>query len=527
MTETAEVYQRAVELIERAYFEDWEDLTFPRETFEHLSELPHEISEVKSLKRLDISQTSVFRLPRLEDLINLEELDASTGFIQALIPDEFPPDEFPPKLRKLWLNGNFTLENLNDLLGCYSLEGLDLDNTSVSNIFRLEVFMNLRTLRLQNTPVRNLEPVKELQSLTRLDLSGSDVLDLRPLLPLEQLAENPSGPGLTFENCAAARTDPKIAEIAEIADAKERAETLFDYLRGGPKPEPYPSTHPPQDPIHVVELDQSVLEVTASCPTAEEREDALKRAMHRSLPDLLERLAREAGNQFPQLAEAARRLTELLDSPFEDLDMTLLHLGFNELRAAEKSGQEDGMAFAATLQAVLSSACDAGGGLTVDHPMVTLLMDRARKARDNPDPQEDRETQNAMSRQVSQAKDAMGDRLRALEARVANSDDPQDHEAQKAVNRNVLWRIAIAAGGFSVAAVGGKVVGDVLGQPIVDFVMTNLPVLKNAALTYGPVFADWFLSSLAKCQEFAGAIASLSADAQLHGAKKRLERTDT
>ncbi|MCG7573028.1 hypothetical protein MHM39_05570 [Phaeobacter sp. CNT1-3] len=229
MTETAEVYQRAVELINKAEAKSWRWLSFPREVFENLTELPSSISKIRTLRRLDISQTSVSRLPNLGGLVNLKELDAGTGYISSL-----ESTELPSRLKKIWLNGNSSLQEVvMPLWDYFYLEGIDLDDTSVSNVFSLASFVNLSTLRLQNTPVRNLEPIQELQNLTRLDLSGSDVLDLRPLLPLEQLAENPSGRGLTFENCAATRTDPKIAQIAEISDAKERAIALFHYLETG------------------------------------------------------------------------------------------------------------------------------------------------------------------------------------------------------------------------------------------------------------------------------------------------------
>lgn len=518
MTEAVQVYQRAIKLIEKARLENWEELSFPRELYETLTEIPHTISTVVSLQRLDISQTSAYRLPRLGALQNLEQLDASTGSIE-----DISEADLPENIKKVWLNSNGALEDISALWHYSLLEGIDLDNTSVTNIEALATLKDLKTLRLKNTLVWDLSPLQHTPALERLDLSGSDVIDLSPLVQLYKLMESPNGPGLTFENCKAAKANSEIAKIAAIENSQHRAATLFDYLLNR---EPKTRIVQP-DPIHKVELEHGALEVAASCPTAAEHEDFLKRSMHSALPDILERLATAAGNQFPRLSDAARRMMPLLDGDFETLDMARIHLAMNALRAAEKIGIEEGISFPENVAVALSEACDAGSGLTVDHPTVALLMERARKARDNPDPQEDTAAQDAMSKQFAREDTAIGPRLAALEAQVHKNSDPQAREAQKAVNRNVLWRIAIATGGFSSLAIGSKVVGDVLGQPIVDFVMNNLPILKNAALTYGPVFADWFLSSLAKCQEFAGVIASLSADSQLHVAKKRLERSDT
>ncbi|MCG7495144.1 leucine-rich repeat domain-containing protein [Thalassobius sp. Cn5-15] len=254
MIETKAAYERAVDLIEMAHSEGWEELTFPRETFETLTELPHSIAKAVSLKRLDISQTSVFRLPRLGKLQNLEQLDASTGYIE-----DVSSAEFPAGLKKIWLNNNAALQNIDSLSQCGLLEGIDLDNTSVTNIFALFGLTHLKTLRLQNTLVRDLGIIDLLRNLVRLDISGSDVLDLRPLLTLLQLAENPSGPGLTFENCAAARNDSRIAEIAAIPDATKRAETLFHYL-GWHDPRGTSSSTPPIPSRRPAPLETEIVE---------------------------------------------------------------------------------------------------------------------------------------------------------------------------------------------------------------------------------------------------------------------------
>ncbi|MDJ0823836.1 MAG: hypothetical protein QNJ09_18775, partial [Paracoccaceae bacterium] len=154
-------------------------------------------------------------------------------------------------LNKLELNGT-GVTNLSPLSGLTLLTGLGLTDTRVMDLTPLTGLTRLTTLGLSNTRVTDLTPLSDLTGLTRLGLSGTDVMDLAPLsgltglkelwltnssvvvllplLRLLNLAEAPTGLGLTFDGCAACEVDPEIARIAEIKDNKERAVTLFAYL---------------------------------------------------------------------------------------------------------------------------------------------------------------------------------------------------------------------------------------------------------------------------------------------------------
>lgn len=228
MTVENDAHQNAVKLIERARVENAEELVFPRDKFENLTALPSSIFQLSYLKRLDLSKTSISRLPVALFSGNLEELDASTGDIQQL-----KRIHLFNHIKKLWLSNNKALEDISALSWCHSLTGLDLDGTLVSNLFPIATLYRLTTLRLRKTPVWDLRPLERLVDIDRLDLTDTQVLDLEPLLYLQKLAENPSGPGLTFANCKAAQNDSTIAEIAAIPDAKERARSLFHYLETG------------------------------------------------------------------------------------------------------------------------------------------------------------------------------------------------------------------------------------------------------------------------------------------------------
>lgn len=126
-----------------------------------------------------------------------------------------------------------------------ALTSLGLMNTQVSDITALAGLGGLTSLTLAGTPVSDITALVGLGALTWLDLRGSATLDLRPLRGLVQLANNPRKlertdliGGLTFTHCAAAKADPRIAEIAGIEDPATRARELFAYLEDWVPPVP-------------------------------------------------------------------------------------------------------------------------------------------------------------------------------------------------------------------------------------------------------------------------------------------------
>ena len=112
------------------------------------------------------------------------------------------------------------------------LTHLNLSSTQVSDINDLFENTELTQLDLSDTQVSDISPFDNLTSfgdvdLTNLNLRNTQVSDLLPLLPLTQLGKDPSGDGFNFDNTAAAKADPR---IAKIADSKDRATALFEYL---------------------------------------------------------------------------------------------------------------------------------------------------------------------------------------------------------------------------------------------------------------------------------------------------------
>ena len=138
------------------------------------------------------------------------------------------------------------ITDLAPLAGLTGLTRLLLTNTPVTDLAPLAGLTGLTELSLSSTQVANLAPLAGLTGLTWLSLGNSAALDLRPLLGLRALVEAPDLGGLTFAGTAAARADPRIAEIAAIKDPATRARTLFDYLETWVPPQ----TGVPQSPAN-------------------------------------------------------------------------------------------------------------------------------------------------------------------------------------------------------------------------------------------------------------------------------------
>ena len=142
------------------------------------------------------------------------------------------------RLRQLDLMGT-GVRDLGPLAGLTGLTGLDLRGALVKDLGPLAGLTRLTRLSLTGTGVSDLGPLAGLTGLTGLFLRGTGVErdGLLALAGLTRLITEP-GPegtfdefkGLTFKDCAAAKTDARIAEIAGIKDASERARALFEYL---------------------------------------------------------------------------------------------------------------------------------------------------------------------------------------------------------------------------------------------------------------------------------------------------------
>jgi Leucine-rich repeat (LRR) protein len=436
---------------------------------------------------------------RVTDLAPLAGLTALTtlGLVGTGVTDLAPLAGLT-RLTALGLGGT-GVTDLAPLAGLTGLTTLRLGGTGLTDLAPLAGLTGLTALGLDGTGVTDLAPLAGLTGLTALVLDRTGVTDLRPLRTLTRLAEAPSDDGLTFAGCAAAQADPRIAAIAAIEKPAERARALFDLIDTGWAP-PVPEG----DPLFPVAVEDGRLEVTASLPTEAERDERLKRLLHARLRETACAVA-ALSNRFPRLAARARVLRDLLDRPFEDVDLLCVHLEVESLAAMERAGREEegGEAFTPEAQVALADLMQAGPALTLDHPDVETLMERTRRFRAEAEPPEHQAAQDAMSRALAGDAAAVGDNLRALEVRVAAPDTPAAAVAQRGVNRSVLVKLGALAvvGNWALERVAGGVFDAHAMPPILDFIAVNWPVLVNAAATYGPGFLHWFTATVGPIPE--------------------------
>ena len=278
---------------------------------------------------------------------------------------------------------------------------------------------------------------------------------------------------------------------------------MFAYLEtwelpaGGSTPEPQPD-----DLLPVGLAEDGRLEIAASTPTEAERDEALKRALHRALQQKAAELARLAGNQFPRLAGRARSLSDRLDADFEDVDLLLVHMDVEDLKSSydlrdQRRGEDK---YSPDVVDGMADVVNTGPGLTLDHPDVELLEERKRRFAADPAGSDVRQAHDAMSRAVASDEVAIGDRLRDLETRLSDRDDPSSTGAmQVSVHRNLLIRIG---------RVAKVVVGGAAGSALWYFVQANSETILPLLSSYGVAFADWFLAAMSQVEQLAGVFAN-------------------
>ena len=325
------------------------------------------------------------------------------------------------------------------------------------------------------------------------------------MAPLQRLISDPGSKdnppkfrGLRFAGTAAAESDPRIAEIAAIADSSTRARTLFEYL-GLPVGDALPA-QPDPDPLLPAVIVQGRIEIEPDPPTAAEHQDAVKQAVHPRLRDKAAGLALLARNRLPRLNRRAAALQSLLDRPFGQLELLEIHYEVEDLTDRAARGEEDGEAFGAEVDEALADIARLGPGLTRDHPAVEQHEDRLRRQRANPPPAADAATRAALSGAILAQPAAHGPNSLALERALADATDPARADAlRQPKQRNMLWRLGVTAAtrGETLAwGVAGSILATAYGPAITEFVTANWPLLMSAAATYGVSFAAWFVGTV-------------------------------
>jgi Leucine-rich repeat (LRR) protein len=455
-----------------------------------------DLSPLKTLSKLDTLRLVYTNVNDLSPLGELPRLNSLTLAHNSLL--DFAQLEQLTELRNLIVIQKQKVD-LSPLVTLRNLERLSILDNPVEDINPLSDLHSLILLSLRGCNVEDVRPISGLTNLRALSLDRTRVYDLRPILPLRQLAEEPIASGLTFEDTAATHADKKIEEISRVENDRKRSQELFEYLRNWSPPVVEP------DPLVSVAKADERLEIAVTHPTEAEIEERLKQVLYHQLRGKAADLARGAGNRYPKLAARARSLEKELRPEFAETDLLTLHLAVEDLRLLHELGaEEQGDPFPEEVLVALSEVLNRGPGVTLGNPDVDTLVERANRRRaSGPEPEADRRAQDALSDAIVRDQAAMGDRLRAVEARVLESGSPEALEVQRAANRNVLWRIAATLAADVRSSTVGHFAIYALGPTIATFVTAHLPILLEAAATYGPSFNGWFVSVMSQDRDLA------------------------
>ncbi len=478
MTEASDAYAEAERRIKAA--QEMAAVTLDLSGLHGLDRLPLTITSMRDLRTLDLSGTNVTDVSPIAQLPALDALNLSRTDVTDLSP-----------LAKL-----------------PALSKLRLMDSQVTDLSPLSQLSVLSLLDLEGTPVTDLSQIAGLKRLQRLDLARTGVNgdSLRAVALMQLLVTDPSQDvtperfrGLRLTDCAAARSDPRIAEIAAIEDPSTRARTLFEYL-GLPVDGPAPAAQPDPDPLLPILIVNGQLEVAPDIPDAAERDDAVKQAVHPRLRDRADGLALLARNRLPRLNRRAVTLQGLLDRPFADLDLLAVHFEVEDLNDRALRGEEDGESFGSEVAEALSDIARLGPGLTRDNASVERHEERLARTRAAPPPAQDAAARTALSAAILAQPAAHGPRSLALEAAMADATDPARTEAMRQPkHRNMLWRLGVAAalrGETLGIGVTGGILANTYGPAITAFVNANWPLLMTVAQTYGASFAAWFVGTV-------------------------------
>jgi hypothetical protein len=147
------------------------------------------------------------------------------------------------------------------------------------------------------------------------------------VLPL--LAEKPGLFGFRFENTAATRADPRIAEIAETQDSATRARELFDYLKDWVPPVPADQSEVP--PFNVP--DSGPISSRDEPPEGGDADqEDLRQDLVRKAAVLVEAIG--TSNELAILAGAAQHYQKQVMRELPKMRLQLLYSAANSLRVA-------------------------------------------------------------------------------------------------------------------------------------------------------------------------------------------------
>ncbi len=416
-------------------------------------------------------------------------------------------DRLPPEiadltgLQRLDLR-NTQITDLAPLAGLTGLQRLDLNTTQITDLAPLAGLTGLQRLRLGNTQITDLAPLAGLTGLGDLTVDRTGVADLRPLAEFEKLGTI-GAPGLSFADTPATKRDKRLAELAQIQDAKERSRETLAYLRSLPPwPDPYTpeatpdgsppqpiggiSTPPEQDPALPLIWDGEGFDFQAESIAS----DPVTEAALEDLRDLLDVLRRK-GNAHDDLYRIAGELQERSAGEVADLNMVKLHLSYQKLRRLHKGNAGRENPFDDETVSHMEAVFDILPGVTLADENVRTLIKRqdAERAADLSAPENEHSAKLLEDAQHPDApfnpvvKDIAGEVLReGVDDRLSGT-------------RRILSRNVVIATLKWVAGVG---VAGAISGPVGNFVYDNGRDILAYASTMGTDAFVWAQSVMAK-----------------------------
>jgi len=124
----------------------------------------HNISYLKTLKKLKILQLGSSKIDDLEGIENLSQI------------------------KELWLFNN-AISDLSQLKNLSNLELLAIGNNPISKLEALKSLYSLKFLDIASTNITSIKPLSSLKNLEYLDISYTQIKDLEPLYKLPNLRQ--------------------------------------------------------------------------------------------------------------------------------------------------------------------------------------------------------------------------------------------------------------------------------------------------------------------------------------------------
>ena len=174
------------------------------------------------LRDLDISNTQIEDISELVNLTNLQVFKASNTAIQSFaVLNQFKS----LKALDLTESGFNTIENIKDLA---VLESLSLSKNYILNYSLLSKLSSLISLDLSETNFEDLSPLSSMTNLVHLDITACNISDLSPVASLKSLAEIAADETKVSQEDATlfVRNHPDILLIHHVKDLQAWWESL-------------------------------------------------------------------------------------------------------------------------------------------------------------------------------------------------------------------------------------------------------------------------------------------------------------